>query len=163
MRCHGISLARARRSAGSRERTFRAYRDDLADFTRFLGSATLEEAARSLLAAGLGAANATVLRYRAHLLERGLAPASVNRHLAALRSLVKLARTLGLVGWTLEVPGVKAEAYRDTGGPGLTGVRSLVDALDARQDSKGARDRVGCAPAVRSRATEGRGGWPRRG
>ena len=72
---------------------------------------------------------------------------------------MKLARALGLVGWTLEVPGVKAEAYRDTRGPGLTGVRSLVDALDARQDSKRARDRAASgAPAVRSRPTARRGG-----
>jgi integrase/recombinase XerC len=60
--------------------------------------------------------------------------------LAALRSLVKLARTLGLVPWTLEVEGVKAEGYRDTKGPGAEGVRRLARQLQGRHDAKGLRD-----------------------
>jgi hypothetical protein len=35
------------------------------------------------------------LGYRAHMTERKLAPATIGRRLAALRSVVKLARTLG--------------------------------------------------------------------
>ena len=128
--------------AGRNARTLMAYRQDLVDFSVWIGAAGLEDAAQALLAGGLGPANATVLRFRAHLIDRGLAPATVNRHLAALRSLVKLARTLGLVGWTLEVPSVKAEPYRDTRGPGVGGVRGLMSALDARQDAKGCRDRA---------------------
>ena len=41
-----------------------------------------------------------------------MAPASVNRHLATLRSVSKLGRMLGLMSWYLEVPGVKAEKRR---------------------------------------------------
>ena len=48
------------------------------------------------------AVEALVLDYRTALVARELAPATVNVRLAALRSLVKLARTLGLVPWTLE-------------------------------------------------------------
>jgi integrase/recombinase XerC len=48
-----------------------------------------------------------------------LQAATINRRLAALRSLVKLTNTLGLVSWTLAVENVKAQAYRDTRGPGL--------------------------------------------
>jgi len=77
-----------------------------------------------------------------HLLERGLAPATVNRRLAALRSLVALARTLGLVGWTLEVGSVKAERYRDTRGPGVAAVRRLLAAVEGRVDPKALRDRA---------------------
>jgi hypothetical protein len=40
-----------------------------------------------------------------------------DRHIAALRSVSKLARTLGLITWFLEAPGVKAERRRDTRGP----------------------------------------------
>src|SRR4051794_116949 len=82
--------------SGRSPRTLRAYAADLADFARWAGALDATEAARLLLAAGPGGANLAALSYRAHLLERGLAPATVARRLAALRSLVKLARTLGL-------------------------------------------------------------------
>src|SRR3954453_14446022 len=80
--------------AGRSPHTLRAYRRDLEDFARFAGGASAEAAGRLLLAGGQGPANEGALRYRASLLECGLAPATVNRRLAALRSLVKLARTL---------------------------------------------------------------------
>jgi len=128
--------------SGRSLRTLQAYRDDLQDYRALVGAPTLDAAAAHLLESGQGGANAAVLAYRAHLLERGLAPATVNRRLAALRSLLKLARTLGLVPWTLDVPAVRAECYRDTRGPGVDGVRRLLGALADRQDAKGLRDRV---------------------
>lgn len=128
--------------SGKSPKTVDAYRRDLASFQDFVGTRNAGEAARVLLSAGHGPANELALRYRADLLARGLAPATVNRRLAAVRSLVKLARTLGLVPWTLEVPSVESRAYRDTRGPGLEGVRRLLAALDARVDAKGKRDRA---------------------
>jgi integrase/recombinase XerC len=127
--------------AGRNPRTIRAYRQDLADFAAFVGG-TPDAAADRLLGCGAGAANALALAYKGYLLRRGLAAATVNRRLAALRSLVKLARVLGLVSWSLEVEGVQAEAYRDTRGPGRTGFGRLVAALDGRHDVKAVRDRA---------------------
>lgn len=131
--------------AGRNARTMAAYGRDLADFRAFLAgagrpTADLDDAARVLLAAGQGGANALALAYRASLLDRRLAPATVNRRLAALRSLVTLARTLGVVPWALDVAGVTAERYRDTRGPGRAGVAQLVAQLAARPDAKGRRD-----------------------
>ncbi len=126
--------------AGRSPQTLRAYRQDLEDFTRYLGAPDLDAAAERLLASGPGLANALVLAYRTNLRDRELAAATVNRRLAALRSLVKLARTLGLVPWTLEVSSLKAEPYRDTRGPGLQGVRRLLHAAGEREDAKGHRD-----------------------
>lgn len=58
-----------------------------------------------------------VLRYRAGLLERGLAPASINVRLAAVKSLVNYARKIGKCEYSLEdVEGLRAETYRDTTG-----------------------------------------------
>jgi len=128
--------------AGRSADTLRAYRQDLADFRAFAGAETTEGAARQLLAHGSGRANELALAYKADLQERGLAAATVNRRLAALRSLVKLARTLGLVEWTLEVRNGKAQAYRDTRGPGREGFERLLQALEGRQDAKGLRDRA---------------------
>jgi integrase/recombinase XerC len=75
-------------------------------------------------------------------MNRQLAANTINRRLTALRSLVKLGRTLGLIPWTLEVEGVKAEPYRDTRGPGRAGIRDMLDSLAKRKDPKGMRDRA---------------------
>jgi integrase/recombinase XerC len=127
--------------AGRGAQTLRAYRRDIDDFAAFAGVAA-EHAAARILGNGRGEANGLALAYRASLQARGLSPATVNRRLAALRSLVKLGRTLGLVTWTLEVPGLRAEAYRDTAGPGKAGVRKLLEQLAGRQNPNALRDRA---------------------
>jgi integrase/recombinase XerC len=76
------------------------------------------------------------------MLDQGLAPSTINRRLACLRSLVKLARTLGWITWGLEVPNCRHRPYRDTRGPSLDQVRRLLAALDLRRDAKGLRDRA---------------------
>src|SRR5660398_234414 len=128
--------------AGRSPQTVDAYRRDLLDFTAYLGGDSPERATEALLRAGGGEANLVALRYRAALLERGLAPATVNRKLSALRSFVKIGRTIGLVAFALDVDNVRSEPYRDTRGPGADGYRAMLDALSVRQDSKGARDRA---------------------
>lgn len=128
--------------AGRNERTCRAYQGDLENFRHFVGSKTVEEAARTLLRRKHGESNALALAYRAHLLQYGLSPATVNRRLAAVRSLVRRARLLGLVPWTLEVTNVKAQPYRDTRGPGRDGFHRLLSALKERSDSRAKRDRA---------------------
>src|SRR5690242_17027776 len=82
--------------ASKSAKTLQAYAADLDDFAAWTGATSADEATRQLLAAGPGPANEAALNYRSHLLAAGLAPATVNRRLAALRSLSKLARTLGL-------------------------------------------------------------------
>ncbi len=126
--------------SGRNARTLRAYRQDLEDFRAFAGADTPEAAAYLLLSRGQGEANALALAYKAHLRGRGLQSATLNRRLAALRSLVKLARTLGLVAWALDVENAAVEPYRDTRGPGREGVRRLLGALAAGADPKSRRD-----------------------
>ena len=105
--------------AGRSPQTVDAYRRDLADFASYVGADSPARAAEALLGAGAGEANLAALRYRATLLERGLSPATVNRKLAALRSLVKVARTVGFITFSLDVENVRSQAYRDTRGPGV--------------------------------------------
>jgi len=128
--------------AGRSPATLRAYQQDVNDFTRFTGANSTDAAAALLLARGPGPANELALLYRAHLQGRGLSPATVNRRLAALRSLIKLARTLGLVNWSLDVEGLRSEAYRDTRGPGTAGYRQLLAHLDGKTDPRSLRDRA---------------------
>lgn len=126
--------------SGKSGRTLRAYALDLQDFSDFVGADTVDQAASTLFGRGHGPANELALAWRSDLLERGLSPATVNRRLAALRSLVKLARTLGMVPWTLELSGVQGQAYRDTRGPGRDGFRRLLD--QTTDSTKGRRDRL---------------------
>lgn len=128
--------------AGRNPKTLLAYRKDLEDFQAFIGATSIQDAAAVLTSQGNGAANALALAYRVHLQARGLAPATVNRRLAALRSLVKLARTFGLITWELDVEGMRSETYRDTRGPGLDGFKKMLDLLEQSQDHKAIRDRA---------------------
>ena len=114
--------------SGFSDQTLRAYRRDLEDFRVFVAAETVTAAVAQLLACNGGEANALTLTYRAHLLGRALAPATINRRMAALRSLVKLARLIGAVGWSLDAANVRTEAYRDTRGPGRDGFRALLAA-----------------------------------
>lgn len=125
---------------GRNLRTLAAYRADLSDFAAFTGVQDAGAAAEWLLAQVHGDANAAVLAWRSAMVERGLAAATINRRLAAVRSFVKLGRTLGMVPWALEVDGVDAQPYRDTRGPGPAGVRAMLVAVGARKDAKAVRD-----------------------
>ncbi|HET6928433.1 MAG TPA: site-specific integrase [Hyphomicrobiaceae bacterium] len=110
---------------GRSPHTVRAYGRDLAHFAGWSEAATLGEAITRLLIATMGEANERLHAYRGAKLDAGLAPATVNRRLSALRSIVQLGRTFGLIPWSLEVEGVKSRAYRDTAGPGLDGVTAV--------------------------------------
>jgi site-specific recombinase XerC len=125
---HGIDVLEAF-LAGRKANTMQAYHRDLNDFARFISPRSSPNAAvavEALLANGHGPANAIVMRYRAHLTERRLAAATIARRLSALRAMVAIARQIGRVSWSLDVPGPKSEPYRDTRGPGLDGWRSLL-------------------------------------
>jgi integrase/recombinase XerC len=126
--------------SGRSPQTLKAYRQDLADFQSFTKTKNIEAAARVLLSQGHGQANLLLLKYRAHLVERGLQSATVNRRLAAVRSLVKLAKTLGLVDWSLDIQNVKGQAYRDTKGPGKKGFSAMLQSLAEKQTKKSIRD-----------------------
>jgi integrase/recombinase XerC len=120
--------------------TLKAYGRDLRAFQKWLGVASLEEAARLLLSQEQGFANALVISYKTKLIEEGLSSCTVNRRLAALSSLVKLARVVGLCSFVLEVKGVGVEPLRDARGPGAEGVRKLLACAQKRTDKKGKRD-----------------------
>ena len=126
--------------AGRNPRTLLAYQKDLRDFQDFTQAVSVQAAASLLISQGQGSANGLALAYRVSLQERELAPATINRRLAALRSMVKLARVLGLVSWELDVEGIKGAAYRDTRGPGLDGFKKMLEVLDGELDPKSIRD-----------------------
>ena len=127
----------SRRSMRTREE----YGKRFADFADFIGIEDQDEAARLFLAFSPGEANHKALEYKNHLMGNGLKANTVNARLSALRSLVSLARTLGLVTWSLAIPGEKARNFRDTRGPGEEGVRRMLRAIQ-EDKPKAVRDRA---------------------
>ncbi len=120
-----------------------AYAKDLRDFFGF--AAGVAEPTPELVAEFLSLerlqALALVLRYKAHLRnERGLKEATVNRRLAALKSLVNFAGRLGKCHYTLsDVKGEKVVRYRDTRGISQESYRRML-AVPERGTLKGKRD-----------------------
>lgn len=126
--------------SGRSPHTRDAYARDVATFATYLGESTPAAAMARLLALSSGEANGLVLDYRAHMTTAGLTPATINRRLSAIRSAVKLARTLGLTSWTPEIDGLKVQAYRDTIGPGVDGTRAMLARARSQDPIKAARD-----------------------
>lgn len=79
--------------------------------------------------------NAFVLSYRAHLIEENVAPRTINRRLAAIRSMLKMARSIGLVDWTPEIESERVESVKDTRGPGKDAVAIMMGELVRRVQS----------------------------
>jgi ubiquinone/menaquinone biosynthesis C-methylase UbiE len=85
-------------------RTVAAYTQDLQEFARYLDRPVVAAVAQ-LLAGGAAIGRQLMLDYAWQLRTWGRAPATISRRLAALRGLVRTARTDGLTDWLLEVPG----------------------------------------------------------
>ncbi|MDX2215495.1 MAG: tyrosine-type recombinase/integrase [Oculatellaceae cyanobacterium bins.114] len=107
-------LLRDKRSPETR----RAYAKDLKDFFKSISG---HEPNPQLVAEFLKLERATaislVLQYKAGLIERNLAEATINRRLAAIKSLVKFAQKVDKCQWSLEeIDGEKVQHYRDTSG-----------------------------------------------
>jgi integrase/recombinase XerC len=117
------------------------YRKEIEAFTAFAGWNDVAEAVSYFLALEDGEVHAAADRWRAWKTARGLSPASVNRSMAALNSLVASARRHGITALRLDAKGVKSKPYRDTKGPGLRGVQTLLAvATDHKRPKKAARD-----------------------
>ena len=64
----------------------------------------------------------------------GLAPATINSRVSAVRSLLKLGMELGYISWAVKVKNIKSEPYRDTKGPGAAAVSKMIAAIGKRPD-----------------------------
>lgn len=123
--------------------TWRAYKKDIHDFFRFAADAN--EPSTILVDAFLKLeqtqALSLVLRYKNDLRDRRrLKEATVNRRLAALKALVRLANQLGQCSYTLNgIKGEKVVHYRDTTGIEQNKYRQILQIPD-QSTLKGKRD-----------------------
>jgi integrase/recombinase XerC len=72
-----------------------------------------------------------VLRYRRHSIDRNLAPSTINVRLAAIKSLVEMARKLGKTTIDLvDIESIPSESYRDTRGISVEQFKSMLEEID---------------------------------
>lgn len=121
--------------------TRRAYAKDLRDFFTFIANSDpTPELVREFLALEQFDALALVLSYRQHLIQKGLKESTVNRRLAAIKSLVNYARTIGRCKFTLaDIKNEKVRRYTDTSGIPSEQMKTLLNLCD-RSTLKGKRD-----------------------
>ncbi|MEJ6488090.1 tyrosine-type recombinase/integrase [Nostoc punctiforme UO1] len=112
--------------------TRRAYEKDLRDF--FLKMTLLPPTGDSVLEflhLQREQAVMVVLKYKAMLIKSGLREATINRRLAAIKSLAKMGRKLGVCNYSLEdVSGEKVKAYRDTRGVDSKAISVVIQQFD---------------------------------
>lgn len=126
-----------KRSANTR----RAYQADLTDFFKvaFDRDAT-QEVMTAFLQLPRREAIDHVLKYRSSLLLRGMKEATLNRRLAAIKSLVNYARRIGKCEFTLEdIAGEKVTPYRDTSGLSVAEIKQILS-VPKLDSLKGVRD-----------------------
>lgn len=121
--------------------TQKAYSKDLKDFFLFIAG---REPSRDLVLEFLHLeqkhAVAVVLKYKAHLIKKELAEATVNRRISAIKSMTAMGRKLGVCTFTLEdIKGEKVSSYRDTTGIPATDYAKVLALVD-RSTLKGKRD-----------------------
>lgn len=121
--------------------TMEAYRNDLEAFSSWMDTEGIGQAIDTLIDGGAGRANMIALEYKNDLRhDMDLAPSTINRRLAALRSITKLARKFGFINWSLTIENLSVEKYRDTRGPGPEGFQKMLQQARKRNDAKGKRD-----------------------
>jgi integrase/recombinase XerC len=122
------------------ENTRRAYESDLADFfLTVFNKPVTPSTIGQFLSMDRGQMTFAALDYKARLLEKGLAEATVNRRISAIKSLVNFAYRTGQISFKLDIQGEKVKAYRDTRGTDTAGVKRLLLQPD-RTTMKGKRD-----------------------
>jgi integrase/recombinase XerC len=126
---------------GRSPQTLRAYVADLKVFAGWMKAPGPGAAVNSLLTLAPGEANEKVRAWRSSMIDRGAAPATINRRLSALRSLVALAKEFGFIAFDLSTKNVRSQAYRDTRGPERDVMAALLEyAKGQPHEAKAARD-----------------------
>ncbi len=130
-------LLRDKRSPNTRA----AYAFDIKTFFKAVtGRPATPELVTEFLSLERHQAVAVVLDYKADLLTQGLAEATINRRLAAIKSLVRFGRKVGHCAWDLsDIEGEKIVSYRDVSGVSVAQVTAMLEVPD-RGTLKGKRD-----------------------
>ena len=129
-------LLKSKNSEGTRM----AYRRDINDFfTRMTALRPNRDSILEFLHLSGHKATLVVTKYRAILNEAGLSPNTINRRLAAIKSLVAYGRKLGVCNYAVDVDNIPVQAYRDTSGCTGEEFLTVINSCD-RSTMVGKRD-----------------------
>lgn len=126
--------------SGKSQQTIDAYSADLHILSNFTDTATVSETARYLLSRGSGHANTVVLDFKNWMMDAGYSSNTINRRLASVRSLVKLAKLMDIVQFDILVSNLKVQLLRDTRGPQNPDVKKILGHLGQKENAKNTRD-----------------------
>lgn len=117
-----------KRSANTR----RAYERDVTQFFKFMtGKEVTPDLVLEFLHLERTQAVSVVLKYKASLIQQGLKEATVNRRLAAIKSLVAMGRKIGVCNFGLEdIKGERVAKYRDTTGISSEAFKQVLSLCD---------------------------------
>lgn len=112
--------------------TQRAYARDLQDFFDYVArTPPTPDVVAQFLKLEQGQAINIVSQYKESVICKGLSEATVNRRLAAIKSLVQVGRVLGVCNFVLDDVGAeKVKAYRDTSGVAPEAIASMFKLID---------------------------------
>ncbi|MEL6499866.1 MAG: tyrosine-type recombinase/integrase [Cyanobacteria bacterium J06623_1] len=118
------------------------YRSNITAFFEYLGYQTTPDILAQFLLLDSHQAFELVSQYHGSLVERSLAPATINQKLAAIKSLVNYASQAGKCHYTLvNIKAEKLTQYRDTKGIPKEQFKLMLDEVDT-DTIKGLRDRA---------------------
>ena len=117
-----------------------AYGKDLAALANFLGEDQAMRAGIRVLDASSSEVNLVAATWQKQMLANGLSPATVNRRIAAMRSLLALGRALGVTISEVRLSDLRSCPTRDTRGPGAEAVAQMVALLEQEKTPKARRD-----------------------
>jgi integrase/recombinase XerC len=125
-------------TAGASPKTGKEYFSDLQQLGRIAGK-SLHGILESLLSTR-EQAFVMVGKLRQQMITAGLAPNTINRRLATIRGLLRVARDMGIIGWTMDIKNLRTVNVRNTQGPGVEKVREML--AEVKDTAQGARDRA---------------------
>lgn len=118
-----------------------SYEKDLQYYADFSGHATVNAALAFLFEQDAAGAHKLFFEYKTYLKKviskrtrKSLAPNTINRRLAALNSVCTFARRLQRITWKVELQGVKRVLRKDTAGPSLEHIDTMLDESSAHAD-----------------------------
>jgi integrase/recombinase XerC len=133
--------------------TLSGYRSDLAILAVYLGLAvpaverTPGQAASAaghaiieLLRGGRGAANERVAAWKGAMKREGLKERTINRRLATVRSMLRVARELEVIDWSIDVQGFRVELASDREGPSEERIARILVTLQRDGGAAATRD-----------------------
>ena len=117
-----------------------AYYKDLVALAGLLGTASAEDAGAWILASTSAEVNLVAATWQRQMLSSGLSPATINRRIAAVRSLLALGRALGSTASEIHLSDLRSCPTRDTRGPGAEAVAQMIALLERDKRPKARRD-----------------------